>query len=63
MKKWSEVLSRLGGGRQPHFNDEFFDRFDRQIWAIDDYGYVGIDFYEDPKVVLREDEEWDCDIG
>ena len=24
MKKWLEVLSFLGGGRQPHFSDEFF---------------------------------------
>ena len=56
MKKLSEVLSRLGGGRQPHFNDEFFDLFDRQIWAIDDYKYAGIDFHEDPELVLPEGE-------
>lgn len=63
MKKWSEVLSLLGGGRQPHFNDEFFDRFDRQIWVIDDYEYAGIVFREDPELVLPEGEEWDRDIG
>ena len=30
MKKGSEVLSRLGEGRQPHFSDEFFVRFKQQ---------------------------------
>ena len=63
MKKWSEVLSLLGGGRQLHFSDEFFYHFDQQIWAIDDYGYAGIDFREDPELVLPEGEEWDHDIG
>lgn len=63
MKKWSEVLSCLGGGRQPHFSEEFFDRFERQIWAIDDYGYAGIDFREDLKLALLEREDWDHEIG
>lgn len=63
MKKWSEVLSRLGGGRQLHFSEEFFDHFDRQIWAIDDYGYAGIDFREDPDLVLPKGEDWDHEIG
>lgn len=63
MKKWSDVLSRLGGGRQPHFHDEFFDHFDQQIWVIDDYGYAGIDIREDPELVLPKGEEWDHDIG
>lgn len=50
-------------GTTPHFSDEFFDHFDRQIWAINDYGYVGIDFHEDLKLVLPNGEEWDHEIG
>lgn len=63
MEKWLEVLSRLGRGRKPHFSDEFFDHFDRQIWAIDDYGYAGIDFHKDPELVLPKGEQWDREIG
>ena len=63
MKKWSEVLSCMGEGRQPHFNEDFFDQFDWNIWAINDYGYVSIDFHEDPKLLLPKGEDWDCEIG
>lgn len=63
MKKWSEVLSHLGGGRQPHFSEEFFNCFEWQIWAINDYGYARIDFQEDPELVLPEGEDWVREIG
>ena len=63
MKKWSKVLSCTGGGRQPHFSEEFFDRFDCQMWAINDYGYEGIHFHEDTELVLPEEEDWDREIG
>lgn len=63
MKKWSEVLSHLGGGRQLHFSEQFSDRFDQQMWVIDDYGYAGIDFCEDPELVFPQGEDSDHEIG
>ena len=44
MLKWSGLLSRLGGWRQPHFTRDFFSRLDQDILVVDDYRYVGIDF-------------------
>ena len=48
MLKWLGLLSRLGGGRQPHFTEDFFSRLDQDILVVDDYGYAGIDFCRDP---------------
>ena len=31
--------------------------------VIDDYGYVGIDFRNDPDLVLPEGEDWDTALG
>ena len=30
---------------------------------VDDYGYVGIDFRNDPDLVLPEGEDWDSTLG
>ena len=30
---------------------------------VDDYGYVGIDFHNDPDLVLLEGEDWDATLG
>lgn len=62
IKKWSEVLSHIGEGTQPHFSEEFFDLFVQHIWDINGYGYAGIDFREDWELELLEGEDWDCDI-
>jgi hypothetical protein len=31
--------------------------------VVDDYGYTGIDFRNDPDMVLPEGEEWDSTLG
>ena len=31
--------------------------------VIDDYGYAGIDFHNDPDLVLPEGDEWDVALG
>lgn len=63
MLKWSGLLVRLGGGRQPHFFEEFFSRLDQEILVVDDYGYVGIDFRNDSDLVLPEGYDWDASLG
>jgi len=63
MLKWSGLLVRLGGGRQPHFSEDFFSRLDHDILVIDDYGYSGIDFRHDPDLGLPVGEDWDASLG
>lgn len=47
--KWVTLLSRLGGGRIIKvFDDKNFNWWSRQIPAIEDYPYAGIDFSRDP---------------
>jgi hypothetical protein len=49
MSWWTDVMRRLGGGRVPTpYNDEFFFWWRRQVIAIDDYPYAGIDYRGDP---------------
>ena len=47
--RWADAMRRLGGGRvsNPYLAD-FFPWWQRQIVAIDDYPYAGIDFRGDP---------------
>ena len=52
-----------GGEHQPHFSDDFFSWLDQDILIVDDYGYVGIDFHNDPNLVLPEGHDWDASLG
>ena len=63
MLKWSGLLIRLGGGRQPHFSEDFFSRLDQDVLVVDDYGYAGIDFRNDLDLVFLEGEDWDSALG
>ena len=63
MLKWSGLLVRLGGGHQPHFSEDFFSCLDQDILVMDDYGYAGIDFRNDPDLVLLEGYDWDASLG
>ena len=56
-------MSCLSGGSKLHFDNDFFESFDQNICAIDDYGYAGGDFQEDLDLVLLEGDEWDRKIG
>ena len=59
----SGLLVRLGGGRQPHFSEDFFSRLDHDILVVDDYGYTGIDFFHDLDLGLPDGEDWDASLG
>jgi hypothetical protein len=63
MLKWSGLISRLGGGRQPHFIDDFFSRLDQEILLVDDYGYAGIYFRHDLDLALLDDEDWETSLS
>ena len=50
---WADAMCRLGGGRMSNpYPADFFLWWRRQIVAIDDYPYVGIDFWGDPDMPL-----------
>ena len=51
--RWANAMHRLGGGRvaNPYLED-FFPWWRRQIVAIEDYPYAGIEFWGDPDMPL-----------
>jgi hypothetical protein len=56
--RWATLLPRQGGGRIVEaFNDKFFSWLSRQILAIEDYPYVGIDFSRDQAILVPPSEE------
>jgi hypothetical protein len=56
--RWAALLPRQGGGRTVEaFNDDFFAWLSRQIPAIEDYPYAGIDFSRDPAIPVPPGEE------
>jgi hypothetical protein len=56
--RWAALLPRQGGGRTVEsFNDDFFAWLSRQIPAIEDYPYAGIDFSRDPAMPVPPGEE------
>ena len=63
MLKWSGLLVRLGGERQPHFSKDFFSQLDQDKLVVDDYRYAGIDFCNDLDLVLPEGYDWDASLG
>jgi hypothetical protein len=63
MKKWTYLLSRLGGEHNSSLMQNFFRWWDRQIVAIDDYAYHGVDYRDDPDMVLPEGERFNDEFG
>ena len=47
-RRWENVMRRLGGGRVANpYPADFFPWWRQKIISIDDYPYVGIDFWGD----------------
>ena len=63
MLKWSGLLVWLGARWQPHISKDFFSRLDQDVLVVDDYGYTGIDFYNNRDLVLPEGEDLDSTLG
>jgi hypothetical protein len=56
--RWAALLPRQGGGRTIEaFNDDFFTWLSRQIPAIKDNPYAGIDFSRDLAIPVPPGEE------
>ena len=62
-RHWANFIRILGGGRVANpYPAEFFPWWRRQIIAIDDYPYVGIEFHGHPNMSLQPGAAY-CDIG
>jgi hypothetical protein len=63
MSWWIEAMRQLGGGKVPTpYNDDFLFWRRRQVIAIDDYPYVGINYRGDPDMSFPPDSTYG-DIG
>jgi len=58
MQRWVDHMSRHAGQSQISFSDTFFGWFDRQEMVYFEYPYAGMDFRDDPDLVLPTDEQW-----
>jgi len=58
MKRWCDVMSQHVAGPIIRYNDTFFYWLEPQILMVDDYAYVGLDFLNDPDLVLPEGSQW-----
>ena len=57
--RWARIMPRGGGGR-PHSWGAFFrDWLDQQEIFVQDWPYAGLDFRNDPDLVLPPGEQWD----
>jgi hypothetical protein len=50
------------GGTQFQFDAKFFRWWDRQIVVVDDYVYHGVDYHDDPDMVLPEGERFNMSL-
>lgn len=60
MTRWEDLMRRLGGGQvtQEIFDDKFFQRWEEQVIAIEDYAYPWLNFQGDLELALPEGAPW-----
>ena len=58
MQRWVDHMSRHAGQSQISFSDTLFGWLDRQEMVYSEYPYAGMDFWNDPDLVLPASEQW-----
>jgi hypothetical protein len=58
MKRWVDMIALHGGGPIISYDRKFFKWVKTQLIMIEDYTYAGVDFQEDPDLVLPEGYQW-----
>ena len=60
ISQWADLMKRLGESEVPRttWDDEFFQWWEEQAIAVEDYPYVGMDFRGDPNLVLPPGVAW-----
>ena len=58
--QWADLMKRLGGSEVPRttWDDEFFQWWEEQVIAVEDYPYAGMDFRGDTDLVLPPGMAW-----
>ena len=61
LTRWVAVMARHPdeGAAVVRFPDGYFRWIESQVFAIQDFPYVGMDFRNDPDMVLPQGEQWD----
>ena len=63
MLRWVQIMARTGAGRgRVKFGDPFFRWLSDQLLMVEDYAYMGTDFWGDPNLPLPPGAQWG-DIG
>lgn len=55
MRRWTELWYQIGGGLHRHYDEDFFDRWTRVTFYVDESSYASMDYHEDPDLPLPVD--------
>ena len=60
LSRWGDIFLRQGGGDTVHsvYDDDFYIWWERQLPAIEQFPYAGMDFRGDPDLVLPPGGAW-----
>ena len=60
MRRWIDHIAKHEIPSTIKFSPASFRWLRIHFIMVDDYPYVGMDFYDDPKLELHEGEKWDA---
>ena len=60
LSRWGDIFLRQGGGDIVHsvYDDDFYIWWERQLLALEQFPYAGMDFRGDPDLVLPPGGIW-----
>ena len=60
LSQWGDIFLRQGGGDIVHsvYDDDFYTWWERQLPALEQFPYAGMDFRGDPNLVLPPGGIW-----
>ena len=60
LSRWGDIFLRQGGGDTVHsvYDDDFYIWWERQLPALEQFPYAGVDFRGDPDLVLPLGGAW-----
>ena len=60
LSRWGEIFLRQGGGGsvQSVYDDDFYFWWERQLPALEQFPYAGLDFQGDTNLVLPPGRAW-----
>ena len=60
LSQWGDIFLRQGGGDIVHsvYDADFYTWWERQLLALEQFPYAGLDFRGDPELVLPPGGAW-----